>query len=81
MEEEEEEEILSYDYIDILTELVYAENVERCMVIVKEMFEKFPKENDCITGIILHGIFEECTKSKKYFVKFLISYLFVLKHN
>ncbi len=75
-----EEEYMSYDYFDAIIEsLYYKKYITDSMIIVKQMFEKFPKELDCITSIVLNSLLEEIDISKKNSVIFLISYLKYLK--
>lgn len=70
---------MSYEYFDLIIESIYYENIYESMKIVEEMHNKFPKEEDCLTSIILDSLLEEIDTSKKKSVKLLIEYLKYLK--
>ncbi len=44
---------MSYDYADLLTIQIEKEDVKKCRKLIREMYNKYPKEPDNIGSIIL----------------------------
>lgn len=71
----------SYEKTEDLIEYVLMNDRFNAMLLVKDMYEKYPKEEDCITSIILDTLVEELSgrDSQKKLALDLIHFLEYLK--
>ena len=72
--------IYSFELEDLLWQEINVVNLKKCYLIVEQAYKQFPKEDDCITSIVLEAMLESTSDYvHSNIIKFLIIHLKNLK--
>lgn len=71
-----EKDYYSYELTDVFEDLCEKRELKRALELVDECFEKFPKESDNITKILLTTLLESTKiEEERLFYKYLLRHL------